>query len=47
MNSNTHTRKLGEDVINKIKNFKPIYGYMFTEKQKSLIDKLIPNERTI
>src|SRR5436305_5671053 len=33
--------KISEDVINKIKDFSP---YNLTEKQKSLIDKLIPND---
>ena len=41
MNSNTHTPKLGEDVINQIKDFE--YDEL-TEEQKSLIDELIPNE---
>src|ERR1043166_5949937 len=50
MTSNTHTSKLGKDVINQIKDFKPNYCYhfpfydSFTEEQKSLIDELIPNE---
>src|ERR1051326_9488596 len=46
MNSNTPTPKLGEDVINQIKDFKHSYdiNYGLTEKQKSLIDELIPNE---
>ena len=52
MNSNTPAPKLSDDVINQIKDFpKPIYGYNFpfydhlTEKQKSLINELIPNEK--
>src|SRR5436190_5670505 len=50
MNSNTPTPKLGEDVINQIKDFEPDYDCnfpfydSFTEEQKSLIDELIPNE---
>src|ERR1043166_7200940 len=50
MNSNTPTPKLGEDVINQIKDFEPNYEYnfpfydIFTKEQKSLIDELIPNE---
>src|ERR1044072_3354863 len=47
MNSNTPTPKLGEDVINQIKDFKHSYdavNYSLTEEQKSLIDELIPNE---
>ena len=50
MNSNTPTSKLGEDVINQIKDFKPSWGRDFpfydklTDEQKSLIDELIPNE---
>ena len=44
MNSNTPTPKLGKDVINQIKDFKPIYSSYdvnfpfydsFTEEQKS------------
>ena len=42
MNSNTPTPKLGEDVINQIKDF-PKYKYQSGEQQ-SLIDELIPNE---
>lgn len=44
--NNTHTLKLSKDVINQIKDF-PKYYYIFyrpTEEQKSLIDRLIPNE---
>ena len=49
MNSNTPAPKLSDDVINQIKDFpKPKkYGNFYdhlTEKQKSLIDELIPNE---
>ena len=51
MNSNTPTPKLGEDVINQIKDFElSLYNVTFpfydklTEEQKSLIDELIPNE---
>src|ERR1043166_9601831 len=40
MNSNTYN-KLTDDVINQIKDFNP---FNLTEKQKSLIDELIPNE---
>ena len=51
MNSNTPTFKLSDDVINQIKDFPgpnfrntlPFYDHL-TEKQKSLIDELIPNE---
>ena len=42
MNSNTHSLKLSENVINQIKDFK-YYDYL-TEEQTSLIDELIPNE---
>ena len=42
MKSNTPTPKLGEDVINQIKDF--YYYESLTEEQKSLIDELIPNE---
>src|ERR1043165_4795526 len=41
MNSNTHTPKLSEDIINQIKGF--TYDKL-TKEQTSLIDKLIPNE---
>jgi hypothetical protein len=52
MNSNTFPPKLSDDVINQIKDFpKPeTYNITFpfydnlTEEQKSLINKLIPNE---
>ena len=43
MNSNTPALKLSDDVINQIKDFLKYY-YDLTEEQKSLIDKLIPNE---
>ena len=47
MNSNTPAPKLSDDVINQIKDFphsyKP-YPAQLTDKQKSLIDELIPNE---
>src|SRR5436190_22307115 len=43
MNSNTHIFKLSDDIINQIKDFLKYY-YDLTEEQKSLIDKLIPNE---
>ena len=41
MNSSTQTPKLGEDVINQIKDFN---RHKLSEEQKSLIDELIPNE---
>ena len=45
MNSNPYN-KLTDDVINQIKDFEHSYNryYTLTEEQKSLIDKLIPNE---
>ena len=43
MNSNTHTSKLTDDVINRMKDF-PKYYSQLTEEQKSLIDELIPNK---
>ena len=42
MNSNSPALKLSDDVINQIKDFNP---YNLTQEQKSLIDKLIPNEK--
>src|ERR1044072_580107 len=46
MSSNTHTPKLSQDVINKIKDFKHLYEpyNALTEEQKSLVDELMPNE---
>src|ERR1041384_6136784 len=46
MNSNTYN-KLTDDVINQIKDFEHSYNpypSRLTDEQKSLIDKLIPNE---
>ena len=43
MYSNTHAPKLSDDVINQIKDFPTSYSQL-TQKQKSLIDDLIPNE---
>ena len=46
MNSNTLAHKLSDDIINQIKDFpKPnLFNNHLTEKQKLLIDELIPNE---
>jgi len=39
MNSNTPTLKLGEDVINQIKDFEPIYSYGSVQKDLYLKKK--------